>query len=198
MVSLAVAMSLISVVQAEDSISFDRITELPASISKNVKGKLKGGFSYADKKGKHILALARNASVMGDGADKIELEAVQYSNSGQDWNQEWTVKDFLICKDLDIDADFLVPLTSFSDLDSNGTAETTVAYQIACLGGIDPKPTKVIMREGANKYAIRGASLVKVNGAAPFGGEFKMDAALQSKRLYKDYLMRIWKKASGE
>jgi hypothetical protein len=82
-------------------------------------------------------------------------------------------------------------------LDTDGIAETTVAYQVQCAGGIDPIPTKAIMREGDAKYAIRGESIIRIKGVAPFGGDFTPDPTLDKYPVFKTHLVSIWKKAAG-
>jgi hypothetical protein len=170
--------------------------DIPKSILPKLKGEISAKYRFKDKLGAHFLVLTREATKISDGTDKIALQAIQYDSSNSAWTQEWVINDILSCKDLDLDAEFSVPLTSISDKDSNGIAETTVAYHLACLGGIDTKPTKSIMRQGQTKFAVRGESLVQIEGTPPFGGSFTADPSLDAKPALKAHLVAIWKKAS--
>jgi hypothetical protein len=170
---------------------------MPESIRKNLHGEIQAKYRFLDKTGPHILALTRKSVKLPDGTDKIALQALQYDSSASVWRQEWVINDNLSCKDLDIDAKFLVPLTSISDKDSNGIAETSVAYHLACLGGIDTKPTKAILRQGQSKYGVRGESLVQIEGTPSFGGSFTADNSLDKNPALKAHLISIWKKAAG-
>ncbi len=184
------------------SISFaapqvDTSLSVPRQVIAKADGKIEGKYSFSDKKGNHLLILTRTAHSKSDGSIFVRLQAIQFLNMGQDWIEEWTIKDFLNCEGLDIDADFLTSLTSISDLDANGIDESTVAYRVACFGGLDPRPTKVIMREGTKKYAIRGESLMQIGGQPPYGGDFKADSTLDSIPIFRKYLLAIWKKAAN-
>jgi hypothetical protein len=177
-------------------ITIETTFDIPKSIIPNIKGKLSAKFRFKDVSGSHFLALTRQSTKLSDGTDKITLQALQYDSSNSGWKQEWVINDNISCKDLDLDAEFIVPLTSISDKDSNGVAETSVAYHLACLGGIDTKPTKAIMRQGQLKYAVRGESLVQIEGTPSFGGTFAADSSLDKKPELKSHLISIWKMAA--
>ncbi len=179
------------------AIASDSAKGLPAQIKKDLQGTIEAKYSFTDKIGQHVLALTRDSSRLPDGTDNITLQASLYRFFENSWKQEWVIRDFLQCKDLDIEADFFIPLTSFSDLDSNGITETTVAYRLVCAGGIDTKPTKVIMRQGTKKFAVRGESLVRIEGALPFGGKFALEPNLDQSPAFKEYLTAVWNKAAG-
>ncbi|MEO7958887.1 MAG: hypothetical protein ABIW76_19575 [Fibrobacteria bacterium] len=187
----------VSVSCKTEALPADTKAKLPAELKKKLKGKIQANYTFTDKGGLHVLALTRDSTRLPEGSDRIDLQAVQFVSNGNIWNQEWIIKDFLPCQDLDIDADFILPLTSFSDLDSNGNTETTVAYKVACLGGVDPKPTKAILRQGNVKYAARGESLVTIEGTPPFGGAFTLEPNLDNIPAFKAHLTLIWKKAAG-
>lgn len=179
------------------SITVETAFSVPESIRPKLNGKIQAKYRFRDKLGSHVLVLKRTKARLSDGTDKITLHALQYDSSATVWRSEWVIQDNLSCKDLDIDAEFLIPLTSISDIDSNGIAETTVAYHLACLGGIDTKPTKAILRQGKLKHAVRGESLIQFEGAPSFGGIFTADPSLDKSPAFKSHLISIWKKAAG-
>ena len=177
--------------------SVDTTSILPATVKAKLKGSLKGKFAFTDRVGPHFLVLTRQAMTLANGMDNVSIQASQFLLSGSIWKQEWVINDNLSCQGLDLEADFIYSLTTFSDIDSNGLAESTVAYHLSCEGGIEPKPTKAILRQGTAKYAVRGESLIKIEGAAPYGGTFTADSSLEAKPAIKQFLVSIWKKAAG-
>ncbi|MQA18138.1 hypothetical protein GEV01_01285 [Rugamonas sp. FT103W] len=102
------------------------------------------------------------------------------------------------CPGLDSAADFFSSNVSVTDLNGDGKAEVTIPYKLLCDGGIDSYTIKVILREGANKLAICGNSLVKIPGQEPFGGERQYDKALLSpaNAAYKQHMDKVWKVVS--
>lgn len=169
---------------------------VPESIRPKLNGEIQAKYRFRDKSGPHVLALTRTSARLSDGTEKISLQALQYDSSASGWRQEWVINDNLSCKDLDIDAEFLISLTSISDKDSNGIGETTVVYHLACLGGIDTKPTKAIMRQGKLKFAVRGESLVQIEGTPSFGGNYIADPSLDKEPELKSHLISVWKMAA--
>ena len=185
--------SITNCLEKRGSIELDTTSAVPEILLKGLNGSITGTYLFKDKLGSHALLLLRKNKTLKNKLDNISLQAMQFSLKDSSWGQEWIIKDNLLCEGLDLDADFIKSLTRITDLDSNGIAETTVAYHLACLGGIDTKPTKVIMRQGKEKYAIRGESIVKIEGSKPFGGSFVSDKSLDLKPTFKWHLMEIWK-----
>ncbi len=177
--------------------SVDTTTLMPASVKAKLRGTLQGKYAFTDKIGQHTLILTRNVVSSEVGMDNISLKAVQYLLKGGAWKQEWSISDNLSCEGLDLEVDFIHQLTTISDIDKNGLAESTVAYQLSCAGDIEPRLTKVILRQGNEKYSVRGESLVKIEGAESSGGTFSTDSILDSKLTFRQFLVSIWKRAAG-
>lgn len=170
---------------------------IPESLKPKISGTLVGKYSFSDKAGSHVLILIRNPTTVADGSNQISLHALQFVDTQAGWKQEWAINDKQVCKGLDIEAEFDSALTSVTDIDLNGVAESSVAYHMTCAGGIEPKPTKVIMRQGGSKYAVRGESLIQIDGVPSYGGTFTVDPILETKPALKLHLVSIWKKAAG-
>jgi hypothetical protein len=178
-------------------ITIDTIYTLPNGFVLQKSEELKLALQFEDSLGKHILVLLRSYLNSADKNEKILLKAIQFKFDSLQWKQEWKVWDFVECQNLDIQGEFLTHLTSVTDLDENKTFETTIAYQMICTGDISPKITKVIMRQGKFKYAVRGESLVKIGKDVKYGGTFKPDKALYEVPQFKSFLIEKWKKAAG-
>jgi hypothetical protein len=122
---------------------------------------------------------------------------MQFSFDSNQWKEEWKIWDFVECQKLDIHGEFLTNLTSVTDLNRNNLFETTIVYQTLCTGDMSPKNTKVIMREGRLKYAVRGESLVTLGRNVKYGGVFKTDEALNEVPEFRAFLIQKWKLAAG-
>lgn len=175
----------------------DTLPELPIGIDIDPSERLEWCFRFVDKAGSHVSILTRSHENADDGSEKIVLQTLQFIKDTTGWLREWRIWDFVECENLDIEGDFVPDLTSFTDLDSNGVLETTIAYKTICSGDVSPKTTKVIMRQGNAKYAVRGESLVKIGSSVTYGGKFEADLKLNGMPLFKDFLIEKWKKAAG-
>jgi hypothetical protein len=166
-------------------------------------GTVVSGLRIRDSNGEHVLVLARQAGPSpsrpkSGRVEHIELRATFYVHAGAAWNPEWTIHDVVDCPNLDSAADFFPKAVTFTDLNSDGRVETTVAYHMFCGGGIDTHTVKVILREGATKLAIRGESRMFYPGQEAFGGEHQYDKALlqPDRAAYKRHMDRIWEAVS--
>lgn len=179
------------------NIQLDTTFLIPKKIPQGYAGVIKQKFLFKDNLGSHILLLLRDSTQSKDGTNKITIQAVQFLLKGADWISEWNINDFQSCKDLDISADYFLTQTLISDLDSNGIAESTITYHTLCAGDIEPETVKTIMRQGKEKYAVRGESLIKIEGSKPEGGKYTIDKILETKRVFSQKMVSIWKKAAG-
>lgn len=118
----------------------------------------------------------------------------------------WQIYDYVSC-DLDVIANYAKDSAVVTDIDNNGVAEVSVPYYIGCRGGVDYDEMKIIMYEGARKFAIRGNSAicdsktglpVKPNG---YGGEYTIDEKLlqqsklpeHQKVIFSRHLKSVWR-----
>ena len=165
-----------------------------------VTGNLVLARTVQDKNGAHILLLT---SVEGPSreqpshgrVERIDLRATYYSKAGSAWTEEWTIKDAVDCPGLDSSAAFFASHVTVTDVNNDGVAEITVPYKMFCGGGVDSDTIKIILRQGREKYAIRGESLVRLPGQEGFGGSYKADASLSLPRngAYRQQLLKVWK-----
>lgn len=166
-------------------------------------GKLDAALQVVDRDGAHVLLLTSVRGASHEGASDGRVERIDLlvryfrrGGNGQQgpWMEEWTIKDGVDCPGLDADAAFFTDAVSVTDVNRDGVAEVSVPYKMFCGGGIDAETIKIIMRQGREKYALRGESLVRLPGQAAFGGSYKLDAALAlpAHAAYKNQLLTIW------
>jgi hypothetical protein len=163
-------------------------------------GKVVAAWEVRDKKGLHVLFLTSLSGPSRDqpGSNRIErtdLRVSFYSKARGQWVEEWHIKDGVDCPMLDHNAGFFPGHVTVTDLNHDGIAEVTVPYKMFCGGGVDSDIIKVILRQGSEKYAVRGESLVRLRGQDSFGGSYKADASLTLPRNapYKKHLLKVWK-----
>jgi hypothetical protein len=153
-----------------------------------------------DRDGEHLLILT---SLTGPSKDedqdqrvngRTDLRARYFSRSGGSWSEEWNIRDFVDCPNRDWHAFFAVDNVTVTDVNHDGVAEITVPYLMTCGGGANPSTVKVIMRQGAEKYALRGESLVRIPGQAPLGGTYRADKDLDLPRnaAFREQLYTVW------
>ena len=192
---------VVSVAQATSNIV------APSEIDKNdvskehitITEKLVSALSVNDIAGRHILLLTSisgpsRAQPNPQRSERTDLRTMYYKKVGSKWTEEWDIKDFVDCPGLDSSATFFVNNVTVTDLNGDGVAEVTVPYKMFCGEGVDTDTVKVILRQGAEKYAIRGESLVRIPGQQAFGGSdtADKDLSLPKNAAFKKHLTEIW------
>ena len=147
-----------------------------------VPGKLVRALHITDGAGEHFLVLSSQTGPshrQPEEADaRTDLVAGYYSRGPSRWVREWAIMDGVDCPVLDHHALFFPGHVTVTDLDQNGMAEVTVAYKLFCGGGIDDDDLKVILRQGAQKFAMRGRTRSVMPGGETSGGEAAYDRLL--------------------
>lgn len=181
------------------------ITQLPfnaAALPKGIvcTGRVVDGARWTDSTGENIVVLCQTGafkSPKGDSEDSrdAELSAHQYVRSAPAWKRVWSIRDFERNCPLDLTATFIPGALTVTDLDGNGIAEVTVLYKHACRGDVSPAGMKLIMREGAKKYAIRGIMRISPEIDPSGRGEMNLDPTFaKAPRSFRDFAIQHWKK----
>lgn len=179
-------------------LSFDA-RSLPAEI--RYQGKIVNGARWVDRNGENILVMTQTGKFPTRGKKYVEGELICYDAEVYAYNYVikagkvsllWKVTDFERDCPFDLYAGFLQEALFITDLDSNGVAESTFLYRLSCRSDASPSRLKLIMREGATKYAIRGRTRIE---AAEVGGEMNIDPAFkQANPVFKKFAVEKWKK----
>ncbi|AWK04890.1 hypothetical protein HYN56_11885 [Flavobacterium crocinum] len=178
-------------------------TQFPASIK--YEGFIKNAVRWKDKLGDNIVITTETGYHINpkfkhefdDSAD-AELFAYHFIVSGDKTKQAWRVYDYISDCPVDIVASFVKDTFQITDLNNDGIAEVWLMYKTVCHGDVSPCDMKIIMYEGAQKYAMRGENKVQVgvydNGEKQFiGGKFKFDEKFTNgPKVFKEFARKLW------
>jgi len=179
-----------------------KASEIPASLS--FRGKPDTVLAWTDKNGENILITSLVAPFIDNGKDKnseeenaytAELHAFQYVKKDTGYQLLWKISDAEKQCAFDIGAAFIKNAASVTDLDSNGIAETTLLYKLACRSDVSPATFKLIMHENAGKFALRGNTWIKTSDEDVFTVN-ETNVALEKLPRPKDEFEQ-WKQAAG-
>ncbi len=138
------------------------VRQVPAGVA--YRGEVKAGRQWRDRLGENLLLLTNtgrvatpDASALGDSVVSMDIHAYHYVRSGAAYRLLWHSVDYMPRCDsaLDSHLDFAPGSLRITDVDADGTAETSFVYLDMCAEGMG---MKLIMHEGATKYAIRGTT----------------------------------------
>lgn len=146
--------------------------QIPAA--QRLPGKLTEAWRWMDANGENLLVVYCTAerpdvpldsqTAPDNGADERQqqLAARQYVRlPGQLYTELWHLRDEVRHCSFDLDLALLPHTTTVTDLDHDGQTETTLLYVTTCRSDVAPDELKLIMHEGAAKYALRGYTVVQ-------------------------------------
>jgi len=193
---LTIVMFLLTVQLASAQINVVHLHEKDIPKYMSYKGGLTDALQYTDKEGTHVVILAEEEVPDKDDKDNRtdNIYAFSYLKNGNSATLLWKMYDFAGPCDVDLEATYK-DKAYVTDLDKNGIAEVWLTYIEACKGDVSPSDMKVIMHEGAKKFAMRGTTRVKVNATGYVGGDYKFDEAFKTApQSFRDYALQLWKK----
>ena len=167
-----------------------------------IKGDFIYGYKWKDKMGLNELIFTtedkfidwKDPDCKGCGEAYIYLKAYHFTGEEDGYSLVRMIQDGAAkgCSNppFGLENEFYENSISITDLNDNGYAEITFMYFMLCASGLTPVPTKLIMLENNEKYAIRGNSYIM---EAKIGGEKNLDLGNADKVL-KDYASKTWDK----
>jgi hypothetical protein len=192
---------LLTAAEARADIPTQPVTDVPKGV--DVKGKFVGGLRWNDRNGENWLILTETGEFKSptqkraDSPDLVdhdaEIYAYLFTKTPAGFRQAWRIVDFNRNCQFDVSASFVQEATSVTDLDDDGVAEVWVLYRTACRSDVSPATMKLIMYEGANKYAMRGETKI-----GEYGGGMTPDAALKAAPVFLKYAESKWMKFRNE
>jgi hypothetical protein len=156
---------------------------------------------WTDRLGENTLILtqtgrrpSRSCPVSDAPCGDAEVYAYHYVARGGPPALLWRTVDFVRDCEFDLYAGYLRASVAVTDLDRDGTAETSFMYLLACRSDVSPAGLKLILHEGAQKYAARGTS--RPRGAME-GGEVRLDDALGRVPAFASFARAQWQRFRG-
>lgn len=140
-----------------------------------------GEYNTKDKEGEQV----RNAA----------LYVYHYAAKSDSLKLLWRIYDYNKECPFDVSVEFIGKAFNITDLDKNGVAEVWAMYRNYCASDVSPAPTKIIMYEGAKKYAVRGEDKVQVSEKDFAGGQYTLDENFKNgKPFFRQYATNLWEK----
>ncbi len=133
--------------------------------------------SFTDKAGAHFVRFQLSVERTRQKDDSVlrSRDLLVVHTVGK--KEVWRAKDFVDACEFDLTLELLEGSIEVTDLDDDGEPEISFLYQLACRSDVSPKVVKLLMYEGATKYALRGESREQVGEHEFMGGDFKADPA---------------------
>lgn len=121
---------------------------------------------WRDRLGDHTLLLDESGEhptkeqhpFSSDTDRDASVYAYEYLDAAGKTTRVWKLEDHQLDCPFDLEADFMPGSVTITDLDADGVAEVTFQYTLQCTSDVSPATRKLIMREGKDKYAIRGTN----------------------------------------
>jgi hypothetical protein len=190
--SLVLTPSICTAQQIESRIVQPRAIPAEAAYT----GNLVAARSWTDALGENLLILSLTDELpsRGEYGRDIETYGYHYLRREGGYALLWRTTDFVRKCDLDMTLKVGPRTVAITDLDADGTAETTFMYIMGCYGGVDPLTMKLLMHEGATKYAIRGSTDLSVELHSPdYASEMNIDPSLRDgPAAFREFAVRHW------
>ncbi|KAA9331482.1 hypothetical protein F0P96_14670 [Hymenobacter busanensis] len=145
--------------------AIDTTRQVPPGLA--LPGQLLESRRWTDAAGDNLLVVYRTKPATEkhsemEGEQHVELFARQYVRPANGRYQElWRLQDAVRHCPFDMWLGPLPSSTRITDLDQDGTTETTLVYKLTCRSDVSPSQMKLIMHEGPAKYALRGHMVVQ-------------------------------------
>ena len=167
-------------------------------IKDRVKGKIVDGARFKDAEGESYVLLTEQDNIEKDNTHNKSIYAYCFAKQSDSFLKKWVVQDNITGCDLDATCEFLPGSLSITDVDNNRIAEATFLYRLSCKGDVSPHSKKLIIYQGATKFAIRGSTILQTP-AGKEGGFKKIDASFTgAPKALLDYANKQWDKFGFE
>lgn len=180
----------------------------PAEVLSSIKGRPVAAARWTDKLGLNVVVLSETARVGPASGGTQRLFGHHFVQSrgaavAKTWRQLWRIADGVFDCEFDLVLRIIAASLTVTDLDGDGTAETTFGYVTGCTSDVSPDALKVLMHEGASKLALRGRTRVQVGeeDGRPVheGGDRKPDAALaRAPAAFLRHAQQVFDRAGGK
>jgi hypothetical protein len=184
---------------AAQQIAAERVTPRAIPAGLTFVGTVEDARRWTDRNGQNLLVLTRTEEVwgkdsLGNDARSREIHGYHFIRQGSGYRILWQTIDFVRGCGEDIVLEYAPGSVQVTDVDHDGIAETTYVYAIACMGGMDPADMKLILHEGATKYAIRGFQDLRELGSEYPAPEMHVEPALSAHSALRDFAVAQWRR----
>jgi hypothetical protein len=166
-----------------------------------VAGRVEAARQWSDRTGENLLLLTRTPETTapdpdgdGDVLRSREMHAYHYVRQGAGYRLLWQTVDFVRDCELDLLLQIVPGSVQVTDVDGDGVAETSYAYLLTCTSDVSPLEMKLILHEGAAKYAIRGTTDLRPMDPRYPAPEMRVDPALQREPTLLAFAERQWRR----
>jgi hypothetical protein len=179
-----------------------KLDVVPAALE--LKGKPVAAARWSDKLGVNVVVLTESARVGEASGGSKQLYGHHFVQKGAEWRQLWRIADAVTDCEFDLHLEVVRASLSITDLDGDGTAESTFAYELTCTSDVSPSTLKVLMHEGEQKFALRGTTRVQVGaddkGKPEYeGGDRKPDPAFaQAPKEFLAHAQKVFDQSGGK
>ncbi|MBR6466741.1 MAG: hypothetical protein IKT16_01145 [Desulfovibrio sp.] len=157
-----------------------------------VKGKVVSYARVDDRLGSGHVVYTEQRINSGEVATRL-IHAYRFAEE-QGGEPLWTINDGVEeCVDAAAKGRFSAGAPVITDLDGDGLLEIWTGYIVGCRSDVSPEDLKIIMYEGRKKYAMRGETLIDVDGSR-MGGKGKMDGAFrEAPEAFRRQAQKLWR-----
>ncbi|MDP1823044.1 MAG: hypothetical protein Q8L48_07375 [Archangium sp.] len=144
---------------------------------------------FTDKSGDHVVrfTLTRPSAPPGANAHLTVIHTVGKK-------EVWRAKDFVEKCEFDLTLDVVEGSIRLTDLDADGEPEVSFLYRLSCRSDVSPLTAKLLLYEGATKYALRGETKERVGENEFAGGDFTVDPSFQqAPKAFLEFAKAQWK-----
>jgi hypothetical protein len=173
--------------------------QVPAGVA--FAGRVEAARAWTDRTGENLLLVSRTPRVVTpaphpeeDPRAAREIHAYHYVRQGTGYRLLWQTVDFVRDCEFDLLLQLVPGSLQVSDVDANGVAETSYAYLLTCTSDVSPPEMKLILHEGAAKYAIRGLTDLRAFGPEYPPPTMNVDAALRREPTLLAFAERQWRR----
>jgi hypothetical protein len=159
----------------------------------NINDSIFQAYKWTYDLSENIVVLTLNKSKNEEDLSNGNLNVFYYTIKNDSIKRQWRIYDFINDCDVDLIVYFLNNSFNVTDLNSDGKPEIWIMYKLSCQGDVSPVTMKIIMYEDRKKYAVRGATRVKVSDNETFGGDFIFDENFKlAPKEFRDYAEKLW------
>jgi hypothetical protein len=168
------------------------------SLKDSIKGKIIDGTFFKDAEGESTVLLTETENLYKGSTQNKSIYAYCFTKKSDAFIKKWVVQDNIEACDFDATCEFFPGSLAATDIDSNHIAEVSFIYKLSCRSDVSPDGKKLIMYQGADKFAIRGTTILQTP-AGKEGGDKKIDASFNSApKVLLEYANKQWNKFGFE